>query len=112
MSQNKLSTTVTVTSPQGLHARPADLLVKLAMSFESSITLQKGNAELVDASSILSLLTLGAEQGTELSVFAEGDDAAEAITAVEDLFGSGFGETEGIESADPSPGGAAPIIES
>ncbi len=68
MSQTpRLYRTVTVVNPEGLHARPADLLVRLAKQFESTILILK-DGESADCKSILSLLTLGAAQGTELSV--------------------------------------------
>ena len=102
MSQNSKTSTVTVLSPQGLHARPAALLVKLIGSFKSSVFLQKNAGERVDCRSILSLLTLGAEQGVELKVTVEGEDAAETLVAVEQLFSCGFHEvdsTPGTEQA-------------
>lgn len=91
MNKESISSTVTVLNPQGLHARPADLLVRLANQFQSSIEIGK-QGEWVDAKSILSLLTLGAAQGTELKLQASGPDASEAVAAVKDLFGQGFNE--------------------
>lgn len=90
--------TVVVSSPQGLHARPADMLVRMANQYQSTITLDRGG-EAVDCKSILSLLTLGAAQGTELSLKAEGDDAEDAIESIEQFFLRGFDETD---SPDPS----------
>ena len=89
MSNAPLSRTVTVLNPQGLHARPADLLVRMASQFESTIMIGKGS-EFVDCKSILSLLTLGAAQGTELMLRADGADAASALESIEELFASGF----------------------
>ena len=54
--------TVIVTNPQGLHARPADLFVKLASQFESKIEVIK-DGERVDGKSILDILTLAAVAG-------------------------------------------------
>ena len=48
--------------------------------------------EWADAKSILSLLTLGAAQGTELELQATGSDAADAIKAIGELFSQGFNE--------------------
>jgi len=81
--------TVTVSNPEGLHARPADLLVRMASKFKSKILIGK-DGELVDCKSILSLLTLGAAQGTELSISADGADAAEALESIAQLFDTGF----------------------
>jgi phosphotransferase system HPr (HPr) family protein len=85
---------VVVRSPQGLHARPADLLVRMANQFQSKILIGR-DGELVDCKSILSLLTLGAAEGTELSVTAEGDDARTAIDTIEQFFLRGFDEMDG-----------------
>ncbi len=101
MSQSPLNRTVTVINPQGLHARPADLLVRLANQFESTIQIAK-DCEPVDCKSILSLLTLGAAQGTELTLSADGTDAQHALDAIVQLFESGFDDSsqiQGTESA-------------
>ncbi|TWU42886.1 HPr family phosphocarrier protein [Novipirellula artificiosorum] len=90
-NDSSLSTTVVVRNPQGLHARPADMLVRLAQQFESTIKIGKGG-EHVDCKSILSLLTLGAAAGTELSVSAHGSDAETAVQAIVGLFEAGFEE--------------------
>ena len=91
MTNAPLSTIVTVLNPQGLHARPADLIVRQASQYESKIEIGK-LGEWVDAKSILSLLTLGAAQGTELGLQVQGPDAEEAIQALKDLFEQGFNE--------------------
>ncbi len=92
---------VTIRNPQGLHARPADMLVRLAMQFESDIEILK-NGERYEGKSILSLLTLAAEQGTELTLRAQGPDADEALTALADLVGRGFDEMPRVAPA-PDP---------
>jgi phosphotransferase system HPr (HPr) family protein len=93
MSEAKLSRTVVVINPQGLHARPADLIVKAASRYQSSVEIVKGQ-DRVDAKSILSIFTLAAMPGAELVVEASGPDAAEAVEAVCELFECGFGELE------------------
>ncbi len=98
MNTTPLTRTVTVRNPQGLHARPADMLVRLASKFDSDILIGT-NGELVDCKSILSLMTLGAAQGTELSLSAEGSDAAEALQSINDLFEAGFNETNEMQGA-------------
>ncbi len=76
----------------GLHARPAALLAKCAANFNSRIELTADRGTAADAKSILALLTLGATCGTELTVDAEGEDAALALNAVQQLFAAGFDE--------------------
>ncbi len=82
---------VTVTNPQGLHARPADMFVRLAMQFESTIEIVR-DGDRFDGKSILSLMTLAAEQGTQLLLQAIGPDADEALAALAELFRRGFDE--------------------
>jgi phosphocarrier protein HPr len=91
MSEAKLSRTVVVINPQGLHARPADLIVKTANRFQSNVEIVKGQ-ERVDAKSMLAIFTLAALPGTELVVEADGPDAAEAIESLCELFERGFDE--------------------
>ena len=81
--------TAMVRNPQGMHARPAEMFVRLASKFESSVELFKG-AECADGKSILSILTLFAEQGTELRIQAAGPDAAAAVEQLVKLVESGF----------------------
>jgi phosphotransferase system HPr (HPr) family protein len=92
---------VTVTNPQGLHARPADMFVRLAMRFESTVAIVR-DGDRFDGKSILSLMTLAAEQGTQLLLQAEGPDAEEALQALAKLFARGFDEMEISEPAKDS----------
>lgn len=85
--------TLTVEHEEGLHARPAALFVKTAGSFKSDITVKKGDRE-ANAKSMLSVLTLGVNQGTEISIYAEGEDADEALAQLEKLIKNNFGEAE------------------
>ncbi len=89
MDQPTVTKTVTIVNPQGLHARPADLFVKLANRFSAAIRITKDN-ESVDGKSILSILTLGAEQGTQLEISATGTDADAAVAALSELVEQGF----------------------
>jgi phosphocarrier protein HPr len=97
MSTAKASRTVIVNNPQGLHARPADLLVKTAMRFASKIELIKGR-ERVDGKSILAILTLAAAAGTQLSIEADGPDAEQALDALAKLIEHNFAEDETMHS--------------
>ena len=82
----------TVVNEMGLHARPAALLVKLAAKFESEIWLANGPSE-VNGKSIMGVLTLATECGSEIVVKAEGNDSEEAVQSIVELINSGFGET-------------------
>jgi phosphotransferase system HPr (HPr) family protein len=84
---------IKVINPLGLHARAAAQLVRLANSFHSNIMLERlDNAVFANAKSILSVLTLAASMGTELSIKVTGEDELDAVEAVEELFRTGFGE--------------------
>ena len=91
MAENTASRTVTVINTQGFHARPAHEFVKLAGQFKSEVKIVKDN-ERINGKSILDLLTLGAGNGTKLSLQATGEDAEAAVAALGDLVESGFGE--------------------
>jgi phosphocarrier protein HPr len=101
MSQPVLNRTVTIINPEGLHARPADMIVRTAGKFESSIKIAK-DGEAVDCKSILSLLTLGAAQGTELTLSADGADAQQALDTLGQLFDSGFVVPSQTQDTEPA----------
>ncbi len=86
--------TITVTHPAGLHARPASLFVKTANQFKSTIQVENltDSRGAVNAKSILSILTLGVCQDHEINITAEGEDAEDAILALEELINDNFGE--------------------
>ena len=93
MSEAKVAKQVTVTNPEGVHARPADMIVKAAARFRSQITIIRGY-ERIDTKSILSILTIGATCGTVLTIEANGPDAEEAIECIIDLFRRNFEEVD------------------
>lgn len=93
-SDHSVEKTVTLVNPQGFHARPAHMFMKLASQFRANIEILKGN-EIINGKSILDLLTLGAGNGTTLCLRAVGDDAEDAVTALSQLVENGFGEMPG-----------------
>lgn len=82
---------VKLMNPQGFHARPAHLFVKLASQFQAQIEILKGN-EVINGKNILDLLTMGAGNGTTLTLRASGPDAESAVAALAQLVEGGFGE--------------------
>ena len=87
--------TVQVRNVTGLHARPASDLVNAAKKFKSKINIsceQDGENYSANAKSIVMLLSLGAAQGTSVTLSAEGEDEIEAIDTLTNLINSGFGE--------------------
>jgi phosphotransferase system HPr (HPr) family protein len=93
MTESSATRDVTVNNRQGFHARPANLFVQTAMRFKAQVFVVK-DKERINGKSILDLLTLGAQHGTRLRLEAEGEDAHDAVTALELLVASGFGERE------------------
>lgn len=85
--------TVNVINKLGLHARPGALLTRTANLFACSVSIKKGE-KTVDAKSILSVMTLAAKCGDELTIVTDGRDDAVAMEAVVALFQSRFGEDE------------------
>ena len=77
----------------GLHARPAALLARTAGKFRADISIECQGRK-VNARSIIGLLTLGAPNGASLIIRAQGEDASEALDAIEQLVADRFGEAE------------------
>lgn len=100
MGNSSITRTIVIRNPQGLHARPAQLLAQLATKFESRVELIR-ESQRVDAKSIFNLLTLAATQGTSLQLEVQGNDAEAAAEAVVQLVEDGFGieETGEVEGA-------------
>mgnify|MGYP001443628847 CR=1 FL=1 len=78
-----------VLNDQGLHARPAARLAQEAQKFVCAIEMAI-NDTVVDAKSILDILTLAAGQGCELELRAKGPDAREALIRLGTLFRNRF----------------------
>lgn len=81
--------TIVVANRTGLHARPSVAVAQTARRFQSRVQIGNG-AEMVDATDVLQVLTLGATQGTELHMTATGPDAEAALDALAELFASKF----------------------
>ena len=75
----------------GLHARAAAKFVRCAASFESRLTIVRGDLR-VDGKSIMGVLLLAAPRGTVLEITVEGADEDAAIAAVAELVETKFGE--------------------
>ncbi len=85
---------ITVSHGAGLHARPAGEFVKTASKFPCDIQVRNmtENGDFVNAKSILSVLTLGANQGVVVEINAEGEQADQAIGVLKELIENNFGE--------------------
>ena len=81
----------TIVNRDGLHARPAAKIVRLASSFNSEVELAKDGVG-VNGKSIMGVMMLAAECGSSITIRADGPDAAQAVDALAQLVASGFGE--------------------
>lgn len=75
---------VTVNHAEGLHARPAADIMKLAAQYQSRISVVHGDKS-ANAKSMVSLLRLGVQQGQSVVVRAEGPDEEEALAVLADF---------------------------
>lgn len=73
-----------ITDPEGVHARPAGILVKKAGEFASDIKIGKGD-KMADAKRIFGVMGLGVKQGEEITMTADGADEDAAIAAIEEF---------------------------
>lgn len=82
---------VTVRMKAGLHARPSSMLVKTASGFVSDFMIELQGYR-INGKSILGIMMLAAECGTELQLMMDGPDEHEAMDAVVRLFAANFSE--------------------
>ena len=75
---------VTVKNKSGLHARPAALFVQIANKYDCEIIVQKGKQK-VNGKSIMGIMMLAAEKGSDVFIVATGDDAKYAVEELEKL---------------------------
>ena len=86
-----IQTNVKIQNKYGIHARPATAIVNTASSFDAEVFIEK-NGEKVPANSIMSLLMIAAEYGSEIIIHADGVDEKDVISALVQLFDDKFGE--------------------
>ncbi len=87
---------VEIKNADGLHMRPAMQFVDVASQFKSDIQVSNDETS-VDGKSIMQMTMLAATCGTKLVITAEGDDAVEALKALQGL-------VEGKMFDEPAPG--------
>jgi len=75
----------------GMHARPAGVIAKIAMTAQDEIRLCV-NSDKVDATSIIDILTLGAVKGTKVVIEIENQEDVAILNQIVDFFEAGFEE--------------------
>ena len=78
---------ITLVNADGLHARPAAELVKLASTFPQKVTVNG-----TDAKSLLGIMSLGLTKGATVEIASDDPDGRDAVEAIAALAESGFGE--------------------
>ena len=81
---------VTIKNSSGLHARPSAALVKTASKFSSDFFIHMYGYK-VNGKSILGVMTLAAEHGSELELEFDGADEKEAMKTIVELIDNKFG---------------------
>ena len=88
-----ISRDVVITNESGLHARPATFFIHKALTYQSSIWVEKGDRK-VNAKSLLGVLSLGIAKGMTVTLIADGQDETSALDGLEALINSGFAENQ------------------
>ncbi|TVR11267.1 MAG: HPr family phosphocarrier protein [Planctomycetota bacterium] len=89
----RIERTVTISNKMGLHARPSTKISEVANQYSCDVQLTKEGLT-VDAKSVLELLMLAAECGSQVIIAADGEQAEEAVVAISELIESKFGELD------------------
>lgn len=89
----QLSKEVEIVNKLGMHARAAAKFVQLATSFECNIDLERNNKR-VNGKSIMGVMMLAANQGSNIIIHANGSDAEKSIVKLEELINNRFDEDE------------------
>jgi len=74
-----------IAAAEGLHARPATNLIRLAKKYKSTASLSKGD-KTVKLNSMLNILSLALKGGDAITIIVEGEDEAEAAAAIDIFF--------------------------
>jgi phosphotransferase system HPr (HPr) family protein len=88
-----------INNSTGLHARPAALFVEIADRFKSDIDLNFEGVT-VNAKSVIGVLSLGIGRGDTITLTTNGVDEEQAMTAIERIINSNFGENGGVINHD------------
>ena len=87
------SADVVISGSSGLHARPATFLVDVAKGFEADVRVRH-DGKVANGKSLASLLSLGADGGSTVTLLTSGPDERDALRALEEAVEAGLGEEE------------------
>lgn len=83
--------TVTIKNKAGMHTRPASMLVKIASKYKSDFYIIKDGFQ-INGKSIIGVMSLAAECGSDVKLKFDGSDEAKASAEITKFFEDGFGE--------------------
>ncbi len=83
---------VTIINKLGLHARAAAKFVSVANNYPCKISIGRDSNTLCNGKNIMSVMMLAASKGTELHLNAEGEQAEDALGALQKLIAERFDE--------------------
>lgn len=83
--------TIKIVNDAGLHTRPAATIVKLASKYKAAFHIYKDGLN-INGKSIIGVMTLAAEKGSEVTLTFDGEDEEEAAKEITDYFERGFDE--------------------
>ena len=86
--------TVSIVNKLGMHARPSAMVVTEASRFQSEVWLTK-NGQRINGKSIMGVMMLAAEMGSEIEIEVTGPDEEDSLAALVKVIASGFGEEMG-----------------
>lgn len=84
---------VTIINKTGIHARPANLFVKTALSFDSDVCIKKDEKK-YSGKSIISVMSAGMKFGDEIELITDGSDEQAAISRLTEIVETGLGEAD------------------
>ena len=90
-SGSQLVKELVVQNKMGIHARPAAMIVRVTNRYKADVFVEKDD-EQVNGKSIMGLMMLAAGKGSKVKFTATGDDAAQMLNELEQLFGRKFDE--------------------
>ncbi|MBP7845065.1 MAG: HPr family phosphocarrier protein [Proteobacteria bacterium] len=80
---------LTILNEEGMHARPAGVLAKTLSAFKSNVEIHF-NGNVKNAKSIMAIMSLGLQKGSEVLFVAQGEDEAQAVETIENLVNNRF----------------------
>ena len=75
---------ITITNTEGLHAALASKIVQVSKKYDASVVIEYTD-KVVDAKSILGLMSLAVPQGENIKVITEGNDAEKALKDIKKI---------------------------